>query len=430
MTDKLNILVLHRMGDPLLWRTAVKDLEFMLPTYAAEYNYIVHAAELPLPDFVKDITFHGIVLGPTFLCSRYNSKILEKTLEEYDFIRTSDAFKIAMPQDDYDCSAILDRWMVDWKIDLVYTVCPEHWSVLYPSYSEIGKIELGYTGYISDSWIESWKNTKAFNQRSIDISYRANKLLPNFGTIGNIKGEIGEIFEKSVSGEGFKLDISTNPKKMLPGDKWHSFIENSKFCLATNSGSSLLDPEGSIRKKVNLYLTHHPKALFQEVEQNCFPGEDCRFKFLAISPRNIEAALAKTVQIATPGPYNGILKAYKHYIPLEPDCSNIKEVLSIMKDNKKVNEIAENCKETILSVDDLRFKNHVVDIIEKIKSDISNKKINGTSQEEMQRFISMHNNIIMKKTVMFWKKKRIVQSSKKIAKQLGVKRIISLFGKG
>jgi len=426
MVEKLNILVLHKMGDPLLWRTAVRDLEFMLPTYAPKHNYIVHTTELPLPNFVRDINFHAIVLGPTFLCARYNSVAFQKILNNYDFIRTSDAFKIAMSQDDYDCSAILDRWMVDWKIDLVYTVCPEYWTVLYPKYSKVGKIELGYTGYISDSWIDSWKNTKPFSERSIDVSYRANKLPPNFGTIGKIKGEIGELFKKTVLGEKFNLDISTDPKKMIPGDRWHSFMEDSKFCLTTNSGSSLLDLEGEIRKKVNYYLAKQPKASFAEVEKECFLGEDCKYKFLAISPRNIEAALAKTVQIATPGPYNGLLKAYEHYIPLEPDCSNIEEVLSIIKDTQKVNKIANNCKEAILSKDGLRFKNHVRDIIEKIQNSASSKKMNGTSEKDMQQYILKYKNKMVKKTEIFWRKKRMIKPFKEFAKQLGVKRIITL----
>jgi hypothetical protein len=42
------------MGDPRFWRMAVRDLEFMLPTYAPEHNYIVHDGNMALPDFVKE----------------------------------------------------------------------------------------------------------------------------------------------------------------------------------------------------------------------------------------------------------------------------------------------------------------------------------------------------------------------------------------
>ena len=39
--------------------------------------------------------------------------LLQATLADLDFVRQSSAFKVAMPQDEYDCNAILDQWMVD-----------------------------------------------------------------------------------------------------------------------------------------------------------------------------------------------------------------------------------------------------------------------------------------------------------------------------
>src|SRR3954470_12516499 len=183
------------MGDPRSWRSAVRDLEFMLPASAPGHDYVVHAAEMPLPAYVKDLPFDAIVLGPTFLCSRYDPRLFEQVSEDYAFIGDSTAFKIALPQDDYDCHAILDRWMVAWRIDAVTSACPvETWPVLYPSYSSTGTIRAGYTGYVSDQWIDAWRTPRPFASRSIDVSYRARKLPPNFGRIGHLKGVIGERF--------------------------------------------------------------------------------------------------------------------------------------------------------------------------------------------------------------------------------------------
>jgi hypothetical protein len=393
MTDRLNILVLHKMGDPKFWRKAVRDLEFMLPTYAPEHNYIVHAGDLPLPEFVKEIKFHGIVLGPTFLYTRSNPKAFEIALEDYDFIRTSDAFKIALPQDDYYCSALLDRWMVDWNIDLVYTVCPEHWDVLYPRYLEqCGSIRPGFTGYVSEEMICKWQTPKAFERRTIDVSYRSHTKHRNYGRLGFTKAYIGEIFRSKVHGSGLVLDISTKNSDMIPGTKWYDFVENSRFCLASISGSSLLDREGKIKSKVNAYVESHPKATFEQVERYCFPGEDGKYIFTAISPRNIEAALAGTVQIATPGNYNGIFEAGEHYIRLEPDGSNISDVLQMMRDISGVSSIAKRSKEAILAVDTLRFKNHVSNLIRQIGDGVSTKKTRGTSEESMARFITRYRN--------------------------------------
>ena len=63
----------------------------------------------------------------------------------------------------------------------------------------------------------------------------------NYGHIGYLKGSIGERFIEAVQGQKLNLDIST-PKDVIAGDKWHEFLEDSKFCLVSPSGSSVLDP--------------------------------------------------------------------------------------------------------------------------------------------------------------------------------------------
>ena len=376
MADKLNILVLHQMGFPHLRRKAVFDLEYMLPNYASQHNYIVHDCDLPLPEFIKDVKFHAIVLGPTFLCNRYTSKGFQDVLKTYDFIRESDAFKIAMPQDDYDCSEFLDNWMVSWKIDIVFSVLPKFIDILYPNYlAKDGIVKKAYTGYISDELVAQWQNTKEFHKREIDVSYRASLLPANFGELGYIKGAIAQKFVDASSKYDLKLDISTNTKDMIPGNKWHEFMENSKFCLATNSGSDLLDKTGSYRDKVNAYIARFPKATFTQIRDVCFLKEDMRYEMTAISPRNIEAILANTVQIAIPGEYSELLVANEHYIPLESDCKNIDEVVGKMKDISLVSQMAKDSKELILDTKELYYKNHVNEVIELIENGITKKNI-------------------------------------------------------
>ena len=139
------------MGDPRDAREAVRSLEFMFLNNRPDLNCIVHDANIPFPSNLKEIDYHLIVLGPTFLCNRYNSSTFKSTLKNYNFIKEIVACKVAMPQDEYDCSAILDNWMFDWKVDRIYSVLSsEYWNLLYPKYSKYGQIVSGYTGYISD----------------------------------------------------------------------------------------------------------------------------------------------------------------------------------------------------------------------------------------------------------------------------------------
>jgi hypothetical protein len=102
------------------------------------------------------------------------------------------------------------------------------------------------------------------------------------------------------------------------------------------SGTSLIDPDGSIRRRTEAYLAGRPEASFDEVENACFPGLDGRVRLYAISPRHLEACATRTCQILTEGEYNGILQAGVHYLPLKKDFSNIDVVLEqVARDDRR-----------------------------------------------------------------------------------------------
>jgi hypothetical protein len=423
---RLNVLILHRMGDPRHYREAVRTLEYMIPECRADINCIVHDCDLPFPKYLKEIKYHLIVLGPTFLCARYHHKSFVKVLHEFDFIRKSRACKVAMPQDDYDCSAILDEWMLLWSVDLVYTVCPENWSVLYPTFLRFGEVRLGFTGYISDSWIEAWKYPKPYSKRSIDVSYRASTLQANFGRLGRLKSDIAGMFLSLIPSGKKHLDISVDPKDMIPGSKWHSFLEDSRFCLVTASGSSLLDTNGEFRQKVNDFYLKNPKASFEEIERECFPNQDGKYIFTAISPRNIEAALTETVQIATPGSYSGLMHPLEHYIPLNEDCSNINEVLLMMDDLKLVEQMKQKCKKAILGEARLRRSVIVDEIINFAESVVAKRNIISTGQDEVEKKFGRYKKEVKRIALRFWFLRRIKSGLKAVAIILGYKYVKTL----
>lgn len=428
--SKINALVLHWMGDPRFYREAVRSLEYMLPETRPDVNCIVHDTDIPFPEYLKEVDYDLIILGPTFLCNRYYPVCLQRVIKEYDFIKYSSACKVALPQDDYDCSAILDNWMTDWGVDCMYAVIPDHWDLLYPKFSKNKLIKLGYTGYISEKWIDSWKNPKPFSQRKIDVSYRASKLPANFGSIGQLKWRIAENFLQGIgtNQEGYQLDISVNPKDMIPGDAWHSFLENSKFCLITPSGSSLFDEFGTIRNCVQVYTSKFPNASFDEIENHCFQGQDRKYELTAISPRNLEAALSKTVQLATPGSYSGLMTPFDHYIPLEENCSNIKDVLDNMRDETLVTRIQENCRETMLSEKRLRIRTIADEIIELTKDVVSLRKSIGSDQHSIDRKFKKYHLETEQRSKEFWKSKRFKNKVKSVVFSLSgnyLKRMIS-----
>jgi len=413
------------MGDPYIRREAVRAVEYMIPECRSDLNCIVHDADIPLPDYLKDIEYDLIVLGSTFLGARHDPYKLNGALSSFEFIKHSAACKVALPQDDYDCSQLLDDWMMEWGVHWIYSVCPEYWDLLYPRSNSLDRVRLGYTGYISEEWIDTWANPKDAISRGTDVCYRASNLPANFGSVGQLKGEIASRFINAASPiSRIKMDISINPKDMIPGQAWHSFLENSKFCITTPSGSSLQDPKGDIRRCVDSFLARNPNAAFQQIADSCFFEQDNKLIFTALSPRNIEAALSETVQLATPGSYSGLMLPMAHFIPLAEDCSNIVEVLEMMRDDALIATIRKQCKESMLSEPRLRRDNIVNEIIGLAEDFISTRRRGvAVNQTDVSRTFDRYRAESKKIESIYWGKKRILQKLTPVAVKTGVRRL-------
>ncbi len=372
--DTLNILVLHRLGNPKLVPIFLRQHVFLLKTNFPDHNYVYHDTALPLPGYVRDFEFDAIILDVTLLCIRWLPPAdFAAVKEEYSFVARSNAVKIAIPQDEYDCNELLDEWMCEWRVDRVFSVISSHWDVLYPGYHKVGSIELGYTGYVDETLIS--RKPKPFASRTIDIGYRAGKLLPYFGRIGQTKWTIGRDVDAHGKNSGVKTDIVIGPRGTLYGEAWLSFINDSKLTLGANSGSSLLDPRGDIQRNVRAWLKQRPHASFEEVEEQCFKGLDLQYSFTAISPRVLEAALLSSCQILVDGEYSGIVKPWEHYIPIRPDASNFSEVFDAMRDLPLVERLARNCREAILDTEALRDRNKAKRMLDAIASFKTSKRV-------------------------------------------------------
>lgn len=386
---KLNVLLLTWLGNPKRRRKAVEELEFRLPLFAPDHNYIIHDFDYPITEELKKVDFDLIYIGPTFLCLRNKINFREILREKYGFIKDSAAVKIAFPQDDYYCSATLDEWLCYWEVDSLFTVLPSHSERFYPNYSRLNKpIFPAFTGYISEECLGKWEHTKARGERTTDISYRAFKAWPNVNRLAHVKAEFAHRFLDSYSclknnKKGLNIDVSTDATDMIAGEAWHEFVENSKCCLTTKSGSDHQDPFGFYKAKAMEYVQEFPDPDFYEVRNYVNIADMDYGDFTAISPRNIEAGLAHTIQIAVPGEYNGIFESGVHYIPIAEDCSDLDLVFEMISDDDLTMRITKDCKEALMSVDDLRFTHHVQHVIDLTKEILaSKKKLLGSKQEQ------------------------------------------------
>jgi hypothetical protein len=391
------------MGYPEHWRKSVTDLELSMSNLDEANNYITHNASLPFSDFLKDVNYDGIILWSTFLDARHFRSRYENVLKDYDFIRESDAVKIALPQDDYYCPDTLDEWMTLWKVDVIYNVIHEQTKNFFKKFIATGgEMRKGFTGYISEDLLSRTAELKAFDKRTVDVGYRASSSPLNLNKLVILKSSIGDDFKDKFSGYNLKLDISVRYEDTIYGEKWYTFLQNSKFVISTNSGSSLVMPDLYFREKVENFIKANPNLAYQDIKQQFFQDQDENLTYTAISPRNIEAALLGACQINTTlGNYSGILLPWEHYIPLKPDCSNHLEVYNAMQDSVLISKLISNSREALLSVDNLRLTNLVRDILQTIAS--SKRSVNepdfSRAQSKYKQFERKTGNLVWAK---FW----------------------------
>ena len=388
---RLKILILHDNWDLTQTRRTSFNHAFCLLKYAPWNEYELQTFRQPPPARLRREQFDAIVLDTTFLCWRWalpHQQYLERLLSEYGFVGDSKAVKIALPQDEYDQTARLDDWLASWRIDLIYSVCYAHRDVFYPKASLHAEIVESLTGYIDDADIATVQRfARPFADREIDVGYRAKNLPPYFGRFSRLKAEIGDRFLSAAQGSGLRLDISLGdaPHQVLLGDDWLKFLGNCRFTLGCESGSSLLDPRGEICAACSAYLREHRNAGFDEVEAACFPGQDMKRIYSAISPRLFEAALAGSCQVLAPGHYLGVLEPNEHYIPLAADFSNIAAVLNELRDWQRAEQRVAACREALLENDRYSYRGFAADLLQRIESRLDTR---GT----VTQFVAMPEN--------------------------------------
>lgn len=377
---RLNILVLHAMGDQRNWFAGVADVELLFPSNDRENNYLIHNCYLPFPKIVQDYEFDAVYMMSTFMDKITGDGLQGRWIKQFDFLKHTSAIKIVFPQDDYWQSEIRDTFYVEWGIHKVFPVCPpDSWPELIPRYIELGgSIELGYTTYVTNYMKNLSRFAKAWNERDFDVVYRAKRTPGAPNHFGVLKGIIGDRFLAAIGVDSNLLcDISTDPRKLIRGDAWYQFIGASKAILGSNSGSSVRLRNKKISLKLQAYQAANPKSSSDEVEQAVIPEMDRNKSYTAISPRNLEAAMLGTIQILVPGAYGDFLKPWEDYIPLAEDCSNIDQVLEHLRDREYCMQVAASCKRKLLEAKELdaeRFIERVIGFVRARRPDVAHSE--------------------------------------------------------
>lgn len=399
----MNTLVAYYSKTPLNKdRLTIKESILSFKNHLPGNTYLVNYIN-GQPIFLSNFRFDLIIIHYSLLAVKYsNPKLLMRFADQ---IKHINGYKIAFPQDEYINSKYLNDFFKSIKLDRLYTLFYNKNDIkkVYTYEKKgISKFHTVLPGYISCNMIKPEEQILQFDKRKIDIGYRARKNPFWLGEFSLRKWEIAERFLKSKRGEKV-FDISTKPEDTILGKEWLDFIENCRFFLAVEGGASLLDVDGSIRKRVELYTQKNPNASFQEVFNKYLKKYDNKINYFTITPRIFEAISRKSCLILMEGYYNGILIANKHYIPLKQDYSNIEEVLDKLDDHEYVKNIIETSYHDIILKQKYTYKNHINEVIQQLREiDMVNNDYKTTNRFLLFGYIFIYHCITSIKCYAIW----------------------------
>jgi len=312
-------------------------------------QYSVNAEDNPVPP--KNLAldqYDVIVIHNTFLAYRWTDWYFYKWKRRFSWINEKQCQKIAVPQDEFDHSGILDEWLLELGVtDIFSRYDPENRDGLYPIMRNYATFKTCLPGYIDHNFAQKIKSKLLpIRQRPVDIVYRARHLPYWFGHFGQIKHQVANEVLPIAKSNDLIVDISTDIVDTITGEGWIHFLANSKAIIGCEGGSSAIDWRGELRALINQVLASNPQVDFETLSAELPDGWD-RFKFATLTPRHFESITTKTCQILVEGHYSGILKPNIHYLSIKSDFSNLNEVLELIKKPELLEEIAERAYQEI-----------------------------------------------------------------------------------
>ena len=290
--------------------------------------------------------------------------------------------KAAFIQDEYRFVNATTAVLAECGISLVFTcLAPPEVAKVYGDPSLAGvRFHLVLTGYVPE-WLTTYV-PRPLDERPIMVGYRGRTSPAWLGEAGQEKIRIGRQFKRDAGRYRLTTDIAWSEESRLYARDWLNFIRRCRAVLAVESGSSVFDFEGRISAASETYaaLARQPKLLgrgsrevaYEELRQRYFAGIEDQIDIAQISPRIFEAIALRTLVVAYPGGYSGLLQPWRHYVPLAKDHSNMAEVAATVKDTAKSSEIIANAYAEVAMNPDYSFRRLIAEVdglLREVRSD-------------------------------------------------------------
>lgn len=334
------ILVLYWHPGPGELRLAISRHLHALDWSGADHQVLYFNALNGVPRWLGHFKWDVVVFHTTLLCLRW-SHLFHKWKWHIRWLNDCKCLKVALPQDEYDHAHVLDEWLFELGVHLIFTNFGEKYrQILYPLMHDRAIFHQCLTGYIDERDAEAARSRFGDTElRTADIIYRATHLPFWFGTHGQLKHRIAEEVATRAQAHGLHVDISTRVKDTIVGPAWLEFLASGRTVIGSESGSSVLDARGALKARLQQLSLSNPELTFERASSFMPPGWD-QYEFFAISPRHFEAVLTRTCQVLVEGTYDGVLQPRVHYLPVRRDFSNLDEVLKAIKNRSLVDEVS------------------------------------------------------------------------------------------
>jgi hypothetical protein len=350
-------------------RATSREHLYAFRQYANDDIYYLNLVVKKVPKYVLKVDFDLIIFHTFFLTNHWRGREhFSKLIKRAEPLKKTQGVKAMLAQDEFINSDLLSEFINDFKIDFVFSVAPPTtWKNIYRTVDfERVRFFNVLTGYLDETKLPKIIASKeSINNRHIDIGYRAmGRPAYWMGSHGFLKQEIADVFQKEAGSFGLNTDISTSQDDAILGDDWYVFLSRCKYTIGVESGTSMVDQDGSIRECTERYLVSHPDAGMKEVEAVCFPGLDGTTLLFALAPRHLECCATRTCQVLIEGDYNGILKPGVHYIELKKDFSNMRDVLKDIADDSKRSSLVNRAYDDIVASGKYTYRSFVTFVLD------------------------------------------------------------------
>jgi hypothetical protein len=334
------LLVLYQHTAPGRMRSALRQKVRVLEASATRHEIVHWNAGYSVPRAIRRLTVDAVILDATLLEARW-APVFAARRPTFDWLADVEALKIAFPQDEYDRAHVLDDWLADLGVDVVFSVFgPEHRELLYPRLSATARFEKCLTGYVDE--LDVTRRAAVVlphDRRGLDLAYRAKALTPRFGQRGQLKQTIADAVAPAARAAGLRVDVSTDPRDAVLGDRWFAFVASARAVLGSESGASAIDRRGELAAAERTMLAQQPDLTFAEFDAAMPASWDGRLPG-SVGPRHLEAAAARTCQVLVEGGYDAVLEPEVHYLPVRSDGSDADAVVERLADHKLVEATA------------------------------------------------------------------------------------------